>query len=224
MSKPLSDEPTRKASKRTLGGKGRTLEMKEADLATMAELLCKGWPHFRIAEELCRLHGDPKYIARPTVTQDADILIRRWRKMSTGDIAEKKGEELAKIQRIEAYAWERLEALVAEGVTKTTSKALDYRPAKKKGGRPLYMSKAETKGNADTTAAWLATIRWASDQRCKILGLYAPVKVDAPGSTLNIGDGAGSVQFALHISSAKTAEELADFPVLEMEAAPALHG
>lgn len=215
-------KPLHKGTRKLAGAKGRTIDQKEADLATVADLLTKGWTHHNIAVELCRIHGDEKYISRSSVTEDANLLLRRWRQYSALTMDEMKGEHLARLQKLEAYAWERLETLMTGGASKTTSKVMERHDGIRRRGEvkpPRVVSKAETKGNADTTATWVRTIQWCSEQRAKILGLYAPLRLAAGGGGDggHMDTGGAAVTLTLNISSEKTLQELTAFPILEAE-------
>ncbi len=121
MAKSAHTEPKRlnKNSRKLAGAKARTIDQKEQDLAIVSQMLFVGRTHQEIADQLCALHRDPAWITRSNISRDADLLLRRWRELSTSDIAEAKGRELARLDAIERRAWERIEAL-ADG-SKTTS-------------------------------------------------------------------------------------------------------
>lgn len=120
-------------------------------------------------------------VNQSTVSRDLDHLRREWQADAKRSIDQRAAEELARIDRIEATAWEAwerscrdAEALHAETV----------RGRADKHGKPLpelQRTSKTVKGQAGDPR-FLERVGWCVERRCKILGLDAPEKHEHTGS------------------------------------------
>lgn len=214
MAKSAHTEPKtiNKKSRRLAGGK-RTIDQKEQDLAIVSAMLFAGKTHHEIAEHLCKLHEDTAWITRSNVSRDADLLLRRWRELSTCDMADAKGKELAKLDAIERKAWEFIDAV--GGKTTTLYNVRRLKADRAKGTAAGHGGKKETM----SVGHWLHMIRWAAERRAKLLGLDAPLKIDTGEGEGIIGAAGASfsmVQLNINVGSDKTLDDLRAAQVQEL--------
>lgn len=139
----------------------RTKIQREKDLLRTAELYLKGWPQYEIAREL--------KVSQPQIAYDIKDLISRWKEKAVMNIDERKAEELAKIDRLEAEYWKGWED--SRRPTKVSTAQ-----ATTAGANP-----GKTVTNKEITSAgdprFLAGVADCIEKRCRILGLHAPTKL-----------------------------------------------
>lgn len=139
----------------------RTRIQREKDLLRTAELYLKGWPQYEIAKEL--------KVSQPQIAYDIKDLIGRWKEKAAMNIDERKAEELAKVDRLEAEYWKGWEdSRKATKVTNAQTTTAGAKPGN-------TISKKEITSAGDPR--FLAGIAQCIEQRCKILGLHAPTKL-----------------------------------------------
>lgn len=123
----------------------------------------------RVAQ--CYLQG----MSQSAIAEEVDIspymvksalknLRQQWQERALYDFSVAKAEELAKIDEVERTAWTNFHESVKARESITTMKT---------GDNPQTKIKNKSKGPT-SDSKWLDTIKWCIDQRCKILGLYAP--------------------------------------------------
>ena len=125
----------------------------------------------RRREQVARLYvegASPSQIAQKlgislgTVRRDVRRVAKLWRAILERDFATAKSQELAKINRLEAAAWEAWErSLLDEESTKVTAEG-----EKKKAERVTR--------NRPGDAKFLDRVAWCIDKRCQILSLAEP--------------------------------------------------
>lgn len=141
----------------------RTAFQRECDRAKVARLYLTKRTINQIAEEIGR--------SRITVMADLKVVREQWLAASLEAIDTRKAEELAKIDRIELAAWEGYErSIKLREVTRTVLE---------QGGLGGQKTKAESrKEMLIGDPRWLDRIAWCVEQRVKILGVYAPTKLE----------------------------------------------
>jgi hypothetical protein len=146
----------------------RTPEQRESDLATVADLYLRG----RTQQQIGHALG----VSRQQVSYDLKELNRRWRKEQFGKVDARKAEQLARVDRIEAAAWDGwdkscrdAETLHDETESGRCGPAGNPLPDRKKTGKTV-------KGQAGDPR-FLERVCWCVAKRCRILGLYAPQKL-----------------------------------------------
>jgi hypothetical protein len=150
---------------RRKSGVGRTNDaVRAAQLAKVAELTLAGWTQQQIANKL--------RISRQQVHYDQKRLTEEWVKQAAIDTAKAKAIELAKLARIEreaAKGWERSLRNEETHVSETSSG----------GDKGDKTTERKTKRGQAGDAAFLLVACRVSKQRCEILGIKAPEKIEA---------------------------------------------
>lgn len=106
-------------------------------------------------------------VSHSTVKKYLKELREEWQAKALYDFSLAKAEQLARIDEIERVAWEGFHNSVKGSLSTTTMKSKDSKTKMQTKTKP---SVSDTK--------WLDKIQWCVEQRNKILGLYAPKKID----------------------------------------------
>jgi hypothetical protein len=146
--------------------------------AKVAALLLRGTTNqFSI---LAALGMEPNQ--QSTISRDIKAIREEWKASAVRDFDEAKGRELEKLEAIEADAWAAWERSRSERTitrTRRTEKP-GQSPAGKDGkesGALLQSALAESrKEQRDGEQGFLAVALKCVQERCKILGLHAPVR------------------------------------------------
>lgn len=139
----------------------RTPTQREYDLDKIAALYLQGRRQVDIAEEL--------NVTQQQISYDIKELHKRWRESSLIDLNEAKQRELARIDELERVYWQAWEASRGEQQRSTATKTAATARAQ--------ITKIDSPGDP----RFLAGVQWCIDQRCKIIGVYAPVKQEVSG-------------------------------------------
>lgn len=139
----------------------RTKIQREKDLLRTAELYLKGWPQYAIAKEL--------KVSQPQIAYDIKDLIGRWKEKAVMNIDERKAEELAKIDRLEAEYWQGWE----DSRRPTKVSTAQATTAGANPGKTVTSKEITSAGDP----RFLTGVAQCIEQRCKILGLHAPTKL-----------------------------------------------
>lgn len=132
----------------------RTTTQVEQDRAKTASMVIAGMGHGEIAETLG--------VSRQQVTYDMRIIRERWKARTTIALDDAKAQEVVKIDRLEQVYWDAWE-LQGLPITYLDEEGEEQEIDLHKSGDP----------------ALLAGILKCIDRRCKLLGLDAPIKLDA---------------------------------------------
>lgn len=152
-------------------------------------MYCRGQTQQAIADYL--------ELTRQQISYDLKIIFGRWRESATAAVEERKAAELEKINQLERTYWDAWErSLKPKESTRTSStRAGTDRPDR---------LQAETRSEQrNGNPSYLAGVQWCIDQRCKILGINAPVKLAATNAdgtdkaTINDDDRNKIIGFAL---------------------------
>ncbi len=221
VKKPVALAAAKPIGKRSM----RTVQQREADLAWIASRMVRGIPGPQIIAEFNASHEIG--IVPSTFYRDQSAVIDRWRQQAKAHIDEAKGAALAKIEQLESKCWTRIDALEA-GQTREVTTLTSYVPLKVGKAAPGdetpqtgTMRKTKTKGHEQNLGTWIRTLQWCIEQRCRIMGLYAPVKLQNTGTPLFGSDGgqlpAGDTfNINFTIGSERPVEELAKFEVIDI--------
>ena len=113
-------------------------------------------------------------VAQPQISNDLKIVREQWRASAVMDFNTRQAQELAKIDQIEATAWEAWERSCKDAET------LHVR-TESAGETAKTVQEKTVRGQAGDSR-FLERIGWCVEQRCKILGLNAAQKHEHSGS------------------------------------------
>jgi hypothetical protein len=148
----------------TAGRRGRSEDEIRRDRAEVARRYCQGWAQARIGEALG--------LSQQQVSYDLAAVRKEWLASALQDFDERKAQELAKLDRLEAVAWEGWERSCRDAETfyAGTTKG---RTTKEGAALPdLIKTHKLAKGQAGDPR-FLERAGWCVERRCKILGLDA---------------------------------------------------
>jgi hypothetical protein len=138
---------------------------RERDLERITSLYLTGKTQQEIADDIG--------VHRTQIEYDLATIKKRWRESSLIDIGEAKNRELDRIDRLEQTYWTAWEKSLGERTRTKQEKHVDGDGKEIGKGRSRASVEKETLlGNP----SYLAGIADCVDKRCKIIGLYAPVK------------------------------------------------
>lgn len=145
----------------------RTEAEREADLLQIAMWYQKGWTHFRMSEELNLKYADSgRVLTRRQVSSDVATILKRWQERAATAIDQRRAEELARIDRLEAEYWDAWER------SKESAKTIS-----RKGE-----SVSQVLRDSDGDPRFLQGVERCIEMRIKIFGLAAPTKIKFEGS------------------------------------------
>lgn len=147
----------------------------EAHLVTVAEMYLSGKSQTAIAAEI--------NVNQSTVSRYIKRLQDRWRAASAELIDDRKARELAKIDRLEREYLEAWEKSKLDGETKIRRKKTINLRGELADGVHLEIPAEEREFSLTTRGQtgdprYLQGVQWCVETRLKIMGGYAPVKVD----------------------------------------------
>lgn len=183
MAKPKQSKPHRSTSQ------------EEADRRNVARLYLSGRLQSEIAEELG--------ISQTTVSRDIKYLTDEWKQERVYDINEAKARELAKIDNLELIyfdAWERSRKNAGVKTKKEIKIGIDLNPsqiATLSAILPAEVVKSISQGVTRQEIQeriegqigdprYLSGIQWCIEQRCRILGVEAPKKIEGGEEPLDV--------------------------------------
>lgn len=137
----------------------------ERDRELIARLYLRGKSQQAITDDLNTQYYQNNPISRHQISYDIRLIIERWERSAVNHIEQRKAQELAKLNEIEAAAWDGFERSLQnkeETIKGTTPKGhQDITKIVGQAGDPRYLDIA------------LKCV----DKRCQILGLDAPTKI-----------------------------------------------
>jgi len=134
------------------------------DRRRIADLYLKGWLQADIADEL--------QLSQTTISRDLKTMQGKWIAAALIDFNQAKGNEIAKIDRLEREhwaAWER-SCLDAETITKKGR-------GKKGSDKPESIEEIHQRKGQAGDSRFLAGIQWCIDRRIKLFGLDEPDRI-----------------------------------------------
>jgi transposase len=108
-------------------------------------------------------------VVQSVISVDLKALRKDWMDKANANFASKQAETLAKIDHLELVAWQDYETSKGERTETQTRASGDYKQAS--------IKKVQRDGNVE----FLRIVQWCISERCKILGLYAPVRNEHGG-------------------------------------------
>lgn len=155
------------------GNLTRTRDQRQGDLVEIAAMFMRGLTHNQMVDEI---NSKRQYkLTIKQVEKDVAYIISEWRSAYLGDINDRKATELARIDKLEAAAWEEWERSkndsTSESVAQTEKEGHD-----EKLGDYSFVAKTarKTKTPGRGRVDCLQTIQWCINQRCRILGIAIP--------------------------------------------------
>lgn len=143
----------------------RNKQQREEDLAYIARLYLQGKTHVEIAY---LVSADRQYtLTKQTIGRDIGELNDRWYQASMTDIDRLKAVQLAKVDELEATAWEGWFKSLQDKTSQTTQDTEGMK------------STSNTTQSSSGDPRFLKLIDNCIERRCKILGIDAPAKVSA---------------------------------------------
>jgi hypothetical protein len=139
----------------------RTKFERERDLERISAMYLQGYTQTYIAEEIG--------VSQPVIYRDLDEVKKRWRESSVMSMTEAKARELERIDVLENTYWDAWRRSNEER-TKTRTSATE-------AGKAAFVEKETLIGEK----RYLEGVQWCIEQRCKILGILAPVKQEMAG-------------------------------------------
>ena len=168
--------------------RGRNSTEQEKYLSEMADLYLKG----RTQNEIAAHFG----VSQPQISTDLKKVRKRWREMTNDVFDAKVSRELAKVDAVEREFWQAW--LSSKTEWKRTSKKRTTDPGGRKH-REVGVLREQREGNP----AFLEGVLRCITQRCRILGLEAPIKQEVAGK------GGLPVQFTISLA------ERPEYPVAD---------
>lgn len=179
----------------------RSVVERDRDRADIARMYCEGKTLRDIVQVISERYPGGRSLG--TIASDLKAVRLAWRDSSIRDFDLKKGEELARLDRVEANAWlgwfRSLEDRNHQAQEETE------RPGPRiEGGRETLLTVRRTAKieRRDGNPYYLDLVMRCVERRCRILGLDAPAKVD-------FGD-AGRTGIAAMVALAQNPEAYGD--------------
>lgn len=113
-------------------------------------------------------------VDQATISRDLSAITKEWQEKRIENLDGRKQEELARIDVLEAQYWRGWERSCTE---RRKTMAEQHSTVKGQERRDQIMEEGR-----DGNPAFLAGVQWCVEQRCKILGLYAPTKQEQTGA------------------------------------------
>ena len=152
-------------------GPKRSKIQREADLERISSLYLRGWRQVDIAAEVG--------VAQSQIAYDLKTIQSRWRKQTAINLDEAKNKELARIDTLEREYWDAWERSKGERVK---GRQKQSETGGKKKVEWATVEKEQLIGNP----AYLSGVEKCIEMRCKLLGIYAPTKVDAVTKNIDL--------------------------------------
>lgn len=107
-------------------------------------------------------------VDQATISRDLKALQKQWAEQAVRDLDEAKAEQLAKIDRLEQEYWDAWQQ--SRGEQTATSKKLvrDGEKEKAEASTRIAVQPGDPR--------FLGGVQWCIEQRCKILGVNAPIE------------------------------------------------
>ncbi len=180
MTKSLYLLPESPYGKDNNGGK-RDFLQREHDLYLIARLYLQGVPVKDIQREIndgYRIQGVEMSLSAHAIYQDLKEIHIRWINSALMDFNEAKGKELAKWDHLESVYWQAWERSLDAKTTEESQTIADEIAFAINQVVPIKRVKSRKKvEERDGAVAYLQGVERCIQERCKILGLYTPDRV-----------------------------------------------
>lgn len=160
------------------GLRKRTDEQREVDLIETAALYVQGWRQDQIAQYISERR--PYKLTQTQISYDIRAIHDRWVHAQLINMDEAKARELSKIDKVEQAAWEAWEKSLQDDIVTESTRIEDNAAAVRNPKGTTY-----TRGKVTKTAKgglgnpkYLEIVLKCVGERCRVLGVYAPDKID----------------------------------------------
>ncbi len=147
----------------------RTQFQRENDYVRISEWYLRGWRQLDIAAELG--------LSFQQISYDIKTIQRRWREKTAINLDQAKSRELERIDLLEREYWAAWERSKTE-----KTKAKRELSGKDTNGDPIVRRQFSEKEQMIGNPAYLNGVQWCISERCKLIGIYAPVRSEIGGS------------------------------------------
>jgi hypothetical protein len=152
----------------------RTAAQRAYDLTFIERLHLRGHTEQEIADKLSKER--PYDLTRQQISYDLRKLLKMWLKEAQAEVEEEKARALAELRTLQHEYWELYEAS-KEPFRKVITKGRGKGDSK----QPAHLEKTTAVEERLGDPRYLAGVQWCIEQRLKIFGVYAAVKVDHSG-------------------------------------------
>jgi DNA-binding CsgD family transcriptional regulator len=112
-------------------------------------------------------------VHQATVSRDLKALEREWATLNQANLTMWRNRELARLDAFERQCWMSWRASIGERRKSRSKTRRDL------DGRPVWIETVVTREQSPGDPQYLDGVMWCIEQRCKLLGLYAPTRVEA---------------------------------------------
>lgn len=154
--------------------RGRTEAEIEQDLALVAQLYVRGMSQRDIAELIEQQYSGEVSVTIANIRNDIITIRKEWVNSALIDFNERRAEELAHLDQLEAAYWKAWEDSCSP---KTITEHVEGLSQAISGGRAIDLENNSTKEiieQRDGNPLYLQGIERCIEKRCKILGLFSP--------------------------------------------------
>lgn len=149
----------------------RTKAQRLDDLVTISSLYARGFTQRQIAAELAK--SRPYTLSHKTICRDIKDVIAQWRETMVQNVDDLKSAELLRINEIEREAWREWER-------SKTGKERTLAERRTGGENPGEKASVTREGQCGDPR-YLQVVQKCIEQRCEVLGLDAPTKLEHAG-------------------------------------------
>ena len=142
------------------------------DVSVATKLYLRGYSYNEITGRVNDKNTGRYLLKRQTVAADVKRAMKKWEKKLAGTIEEAKAVELKKIDALERAYWDEHDRIMGVGF----ETVIDEESASSDSER--VHTRRTTRRERKSVAECLRGVQWCIDQRCKILGIYAAIKVE----------------------------------------------
>ncbi len=160
------------------GLRKRTDQQREVDLIETATLYVKGWRQDQIAKHISE--SRPYSLSSQQIAYDIRSIHERWVHAQLINMDEAKARELSKIDQVESAAWEAWQKSLQDDIVTESTRIEDNAAAIRNPKGTTYtrgkVSKTSKSGGGNYK--FLEIVLKCIGERCRVLGVYAPDKID----------------------------------------------
>lgn len=153
----------------------RTRGQREYDLRVASELYLKGYTLPEIAEKVSE--NRPYSLSKSQIFYDLQDIRQTWIQSAILDFTTHQAQELAHIDNLEKSYWEAWEKSLQKQEITHVEKTEDKTGISQVPSYSRTKTRKEIK-ERDGNVTFLQGVQWCIEERCKILGLFAPTRIN----------------------------------------------